>query len=202
MVAAVRGLLPCLPTVQNPQIQREQNQEKSKSATPWHLPRHPSYNSLLYTPNFPNTSYSWSPNVSSSIFTATVASTYVAAPCQEGIELSNEEESDIYGEHAETSRALFMSAEIGVEEEGRSSGKEEETLTLKRLNAPDEFVRKQSVTDKDNMQLIGDTEFEKRLTSADKDQTIMDVAIYHFDGETDLSGLADYGESLAIPRQA
>ncbi|KAM1077989.1 hypothetical protein ACFX15_024606 [Malus domestica] len=72
MVAAVRGLLPCLPTVQNPQIQREQNQEKSKSATPWHLTRHPSYNSLLYTPNFPNTSYSWSPNVSSSIFTATV----------------------------------------------------------------------------------------------------------------------------------
>ncbi|CAN6566148.1 unnamed protein product [Malus baccata var. baccata] len=155
------------------------------------------------------------------------ASTYAAAPCPGGIELSNEEKSDIYGEHAETSHALFMSghfafptsqhenlplksdrsghvdkdvlAEIGVEEEGRSSGKEEETLTLKGLNAPDEFAGKQSVTDKDNMQLIGDTEFEEGLTSADKDQTIMDAAIYHFDGETDLSGLADYGESPAIP---
>ncbi|KAM1019383.1 hypothetical protein ACFX13_041470 [Malus domestica] len=155
------------------------------------------------------------------------ASTYAAAPCPGGIELSNEEKSGIYGEHAETSRALFMSghfafptsqhenlplksdrsehvdkdvlAEIGVEEEGRSSGKEEETLTLKGLNAPDEFAGKQSVTDKDNMQLIGDTEFEEGLTSADKDQTIMDAAIYHFDGETDLSSLADYGESPAVP---
>ncbi|KAM1384211.1 hypothetical protein COP2_037506 [Malus domestica] len=29
-----------------------------KSATPWHLTRHPSYNSLLHTPNSPNASVS------------------------------------------------------------------------------------------------------------------------------------------------
>ncbi|KAM1707607.1 hypothetical protein ACFX13_000748 [Malus domestica] len=159
------------------------------------------------------------------------ASTYAAAPGPGGIELSNEDQSDTYGEHAESSRALFMSghfafppsqhenlplesdrseihnehldsdvlAEIGIEEGGRSSGKEEETLTLKGLNVPDEFAGKQSVYDKDNMQLIGDTEFEEGLILAHKDQIIIDAATYHFDGETDLGSLTHFGESPTIP---
>ncbi|BFG22007.1 hypothetical protein CerSpe_082810 [Prunus speciosa] len=108
--------------------------------------------------------------------------------------------SKIHNEHVD--KDAVTEAEIGIEG-GRSSGKEEETLTLKGLNVPDEFTGMPFLKEKDNMLSIGGTDFEEGATlegsMADKEQTIYDAAKYSLDGETALGGSTPYGESTALP---
>lgn len=143
------------------------------------------------------------------------ASAYAAAPGPEEVESSNNDEANIPEEEAETSRALFMSShfvfppsehenlplepdisdenvvtELAAEEEGRSSGKDEETF--KGLSASDDFSGIQLFNEK-----VSDFEDETNLQGLNliDEQNLYNASKYtSFPNETTLGGSTPYGE--------
>lgn len=96
--------------------------------------------------------------------------------------------------------------EIRSEEVGRSRGKdskEEENLTLKGLELPDEFAGIPFLNEKDNMLHIGGTEFGEGTTLdglnlVDEEEAVYGAAKFGFDGEAALRGSSTYDQNTDI----
>ncbi|XP_015899709.1 ATG8-interacting protein 1 isoform X2 [Ziziphus jujuba] len=110
----------------------------------------------------------------------------------ENIEIHNEEAGD-----------NDVVTELGVEEGGRSSGKDGENLNLKGLTEPDEFPGIQFFEKASSLSLHG-TEFEEgntleRLNLVDKEQIMYDASKYSsFQNETALGDTTSYVEDMDI----
>lgn len=161
------------------------------------------------------------------------ASTYAAAPGPEEVELHNhtyEEEAEtsralfmshhfvfppsehenlplepdqieIHNEQGGTD----VVTELGAEEGGKSSGKDEENWNLKGLTEPDEFQGIQFFNKKGSSLSTGGSEFEEGTTLqglnlGDIEQNIYDAAKYSsFQNETALGVSRSYVEDMGIP---
>ena len=137
-------------------------------------------------------------------------SAYVAAPGPREAELNDDGKTNIVPEEGETSRALFMSShfafppsqhenlplesenaatEFAAEEEGRSSGKDDENLNLKGLNVSDDFPDIQFSGEK------GGTNLQDLI----EDQNVYSAAKYtSFPDRASLGSSTPYEEETAL----
>ncbi|XP_065859620.1 ATG8-interacting protein 1 isoform X2 [Euphorbia lathyris] len=110
------------------------------------------------------------------------------------------ESSEILDEAAEKD----VSSEHGVEEGGKSGGKDEENWPLKDMNISDEFPGMQFLDEKVNKLSISGTEFDEstalqELSIHDKEQSIYSATTFSsFHSETGLGGSATYGDNMSI----
>ncbi|KAJ4843634.1 hypothetical protein Tsubulata_020148, partial [Turnera subulata] len=112
-----------------------------------------------------------------------------------------EPDSEILDEHV----VEDVASGLHVEEEIRSGRKNEESWTLKDLNASEEFPGIQFLNEKDNKLSVSDTGFEEsatlqELNVSDKEQSIYSASAFSsLDSKTGYGSSTPYGENLGIP---
>ncbi|XP_062073499.1 ATG8-interacting protein 2-like [Humulus lupulus] len=125
---------------------------------------------------------------------------FVFPPSQhENLPLESDNVS-VYDEHGDKD----VVSELAAEEEGRSSGKDEENWTFKELTITDEFPGIPFFDEKGNRLPFHGTDFEEGTNipglNLIEEQDVYSAAKYSsFQTETNLVGSAPYGEETAIP---